>query len=244
MLFSHEPLATHIREHFEPVWESLRPVPLVTIDFGNGTVVTRSLHGNIATSVCNADGRVLDILPGIYEPNTYLQRLEELEKLHRFAKQAGEHADKVVRDYHRRQAEAIVTGQPPEVFALVGGGFSIMATERPTQVILRPAERLATRAQAVRGGELVPSDAPSLDDPQELADWKTLADDTRLNETFRRRKIHEELAHRGLIAPPDVTKWLYREVLHTDLDDPYLGLGNLLFANYPFAAEEASDNSQ
>jgi hypothetical protein len=27
-------------------------------------------------------------------------------------------------------------------------------------------------------------------------------------------------------------------VLHADLDDPYLGLGKSLFANYPFAAED------
>ena len=33
--------------------------------------------------------------------------------------------------------------------------------------------------------------------------------------------------------PDKLTKWLYREVLHADLDDPYLGLGKALFENYP-----------
>jgi hypothetical protein len=43
-----------------------------------------------------------------------------------------------------------------------------------------------------------------------------------------------------------VTKKLYKEVLHADLDDPYLGLGPTLFAGYPFAGEDLGreDKSQ
>ena len=58
--------------------------------------------------------------------------------------------------------------------------------------------------------------------------------DTRLNESTRRRKIHLHLAKTGALPPTDLTKWLYREVLATDLDDPYLGLGKLLFETDPF----------
>ncbi len=29
------------------------------------------------------------------------------------------------------------------------------------------------------------------------------------------------------------------ELVHADLDDPYLGLGEVLFATYPFAKEDA-----
>ncbi len=55
-----------------------------------------------------------------------------------------------------------------------------------------------------------------------------------VNETFRRRQIHERLAESPLLQPGAVTRWLYRDILHADLDDPYLGLGRVLFANYPF----------
>ena len=68
MLFSSDPLAAYINATFKPVWESVRPVPVVTIDFGNGERITRTLHGNIATSVCDPAGRVLDVLPGLYAP--------------------------------------------------------------------------------------------------------------------------------------------------------------------------------
>ena len=33
-----------------------------------------------------------------------------------------------------------------------------------------------------------------------------------------------DLLARGVVRPADITKRLYREVLHVDLDDPYLGL--------------------
>ena len=66
MLFSQDRVADFINANFEPAWESVRPVPVVRIDFGNGTVLTRTLHGNILTSVCTADGKVLDALPVIY----------------------------------------------------------------------------------------------------------------------------------------------------------------------------------
>ena len=37
--------------------------------------MTRTLHGNIATYVCTADGQVLDILPGIYAADAYQAKL-------------------------------------------------------------------------------------------------------------------------------------------------------------------------
>jgi hypothetical protein len=40
------------------------------------------------------------------------------------------------------------------------------------------------------------------------------------------------------VQPAAVMKRLYKDVLHADLDDPYLGLGPTLFANYAFAKED------
>ena len=39
-----------------------------------------------------------------------------------------------------------------------------------------------------------------------------------------------------------MTRWLDREVLHADLDDPYLGLGKILFDTYPFAKEDGGEH--
>jgi hypothetical protein len=138
VLFSSSEVAEFINEAFEPAWESLRPAPLVTIDFGNGHTIRRTLQGNVATYVCAADGVVLDVLPGIYAPAEYRKQLEALaelatdvpagpvESLAGAVALAGERA-KHLRDYHRQRAAALkqIEQQPPQLRALaqIGGGF-------------------------------------------------------------------------------------------------------------------------
>jgi hypothetical protein len=67
-----------------------------------------------------------------------------------------------------------------------------------------------------------------------LAAWPVLALDSQVNELIRRRTIHERLAGLGAVRPDDIKQWLFKEVLHADLDDPLLGLGSVLNENYPF----------
>src|SRR5262249_44237153 len=62
--------------------------------------------------------------------------------------------------------------------------------------------------------------------------------DSEVNERIRRKAVHDKLATARRVQPGDIKKWLYKEVLHADLDDPLLGLGPVLNANYPFAEEE------
>jgi hypothetical protein len=238
-LFSRDSVADFINRSFEPVWQSVRPVPVVRIDFGNGTVLTRTLHGNILTSVCTAEGLVLDALPGIYAPGAYVNALNQLRLLARYTHNLpADRRAAWVRDYHRRQAEALRKGQTPEQFAesLRIPPMTKAAIERPVEVVLRPG--FATAPQVNLPAVPVREDAPRLAG-DDVARWKALAEDTRLNEGTRRRQIHELLAGAGPARPGQVTRPIYKEVLHADLDDPYLGLGAVLFAHYPFAKEEA-----
>lgn len=235
MLFSNDQVAGYINDHFEPAWQSVRPVPTVTIDFGNGTKITRTLHGNVATYVCRADGSVLDVLPGIYEPKTYEARLEQLVLLHQAV--SGDRPRMAVDlvDYHRQQAKALAAGEPPQRLVRRSMGASITGAELGVRITLEPARRIGARAAAAEGrwSNLAPKST------EDLAGWEELARDTEINEQVRRLKIHQYLAEKDSVAPKDITKWLYREVLHADLDDPYLGLGKVLFDGYPFEEEDA-----
>jgi hypothetical protein len=78
VLFSDKQLASYINKNFEACWQPLRPVPTLTVDFGQGRVLKRTLHGNIASYICQADGQVIDILPGLYGPRTYQDNLQTL----------------------------------------------------------------------------------------------------------------------------------------------------------------------
>jgi hypothetical protein len=234
VLFSDDQVAALINRRFEPAWESVRPVSLVRIDFGNGTVLTRTLHGNVITYACDADGRVLDALPGIYTADAYRDRLDQLRLLARYiATRPADQRDAWVRAYHRRQADALAKGQMPEQFAERRGAAPITkrAIENPVEIVLGSAKPV----------EPPPKKAPAeVRDPEDVASWSSLAEDTALNETTRRRQIHEALSGAGLVRPAAVSRQFYKEVLHADLDDPYLGLGPTLFGTYPFAREDAT----
>ncbi len=75
MLFSNDGIAKLMNDGFECAWESVRDVPKVEIDFGNGVKLTRTLQGNVATLLCMPDGRVTDIIPGVWDLEAYQWRL-------------------------------------------------------------------------------------------------------------------------------------------------------------------------
>lgn len=64
-----------INEKFVACWDTVRPVPKVTIDFGNGKSLVRTLAGNTVISICLPDGRPLDALPGVYTPADFKAQL-------------------------------------------------------------------------------------------------------------------------------------------------------------------------
>lgn len=235
MLFSSDEVSGYINDHFEPVWESVRPVPIVTIDFGNGHKITRTLNGNIATHVCAPDGSVLDILPGVYTADVYRQQLEQLVLLHKYVtplRPGGGGVAARLKDYHQQQAALLAKNQPPATLVEVESGPSILGIERTVQLV--------AGGRSNRGVDRAARGVPPAPPAEKLAGWKELAEDTRINETVRRRMVHEKLSAAGRVDSKDVTKWLYKEVLKADLDDPYLGLGDILNRQYPFAAEDAA----
>jgi hypothetical protein len=281
VLFSSSEVAGYVNDTFEPAWETVRPAPLVTIDFGNGHTVRRTLQGNIATYVCGPDGVVYDVLPGIYTPGEYRKQLESLKALAdslRPAPGATPGTDARVgrlRDYHVKHAATLARQPEPEemrAVAQTGGGFKgaigfgggvagagfggnmgglggLMGGAGfggagfgggrqfgggfgggGTGGIEGPTERLIAGLPPSPGGASVPRGP--------LAARPELVFDTKVNEQIRRKAVHERLAKSGAVRPDDIKKWLYKDVLRADLDDPMLGLGGVLTANYPFADED------
>lgn len=64
-----------LRERFILHWESVRPVPKVTIDFGHGKTLVKTLTGNSAHLVLDTTGRPVDALPGLFDAETFAQLL-------------------------------------------------------------------------------------------------------------------------------------------------------------------------
>lgn len=79
------------------------------------------------------------------------------------------------------------------------------------------------------------STAPSKMTSEQKRLWAQLAKDTRINETKRRKQIYQLLKVMSPITPGRLKYPLYKDVLHADLTDPYLGVDKLLSVNYPFS---------
>ncbi|MGE0867161.1 MAG: hypothetical protein AB7P03_01270 [Kofleriaceae bacterium] len=74
-LYANRDVSAFLRSNFILYWSSERPVPRVTIDFGDGRKLERTTTGNSAHYVLAADGTVLDVLPGLYAPAAFKAEL-------------------------------------------------------------------------------------------------------------------------------------------------------------------------
>ncbi len=257
MLFSSREVADFIKATFEPAWESVRPAPIVTIDFGNDHVVKRTLQGNIATYVCGPDGTVYDVLPGIYAPDVYRKQLEALKVLAASLQPKADLANKL-NEYHTQQARLLQAAPAPtpqmQAIAQTGGGYkgggfgnfqgggfgggNFQGGGFGGAGITGNGGQFGNLGGqfGLKGGIETPTQRVIAGVP--LALRAELKLDSEVNERIRRRLIHERLAGASPVRPNDIKKWLFKDVLHADLDDPFLGLGGVLNANYPFADED------
>ena len=76
-LYSNPEISKCLREAYVLHWESVRPAPKVMIDFGDGRKLERTITGNSVHYVLDADGRVVDVLPGLYGPQAFLREIKE-----------------------------------------------------------------------------------------------------------------------------------------------------------------------
>jgi hypothetical protein len=75
-VYANREVSAFLRERFVLSWSSERPVPRVTIDFGDGRRLQRTTTGNSAHYVMDESGHVLDVLPGLYAPVAFRHELE------------------------------------------------------------------------------------------------------------------------------------------------------------------------
>jgi hypothetical protein len=80
-LYGNREIAPILRDRFVLHWKSERPVPRITIDFGDGRRIERTITGNSIHYLLDAEGRPLDALPGLYGPAAFRRWLIEAEQL-------------------------------------------------------------------------------------------------------------------------------------------------------------------
>ncbi len=222
MLFSQPDVARFLSQEFECAWQSVRPVPHVTIDFGDGRTLERTLHGNIVTYLCTSAGEVFDLVPGLVDAQEYVRRLEQALRL-------------------KRALGGTLAALPLELETLSPGRSAEPApsssadTWRSTVTLWH--ETLVARSRA---GEVVAEDPIAVFDLSKmrverrldetvlprvsLGDTEALRRDTQYNRAHRYPLASALLLERPFARPTEITADVYRHVLGVELEDPYLGL--------------------
>jgi len=81
ILYSNGEVSNLLRQKFILHWQSVRPAPRVTIDFGDGRKLERTLTGNSIHYILDSEGKTVEALPGLYGPGAFLRQLTSTEQL-------------------------------------------------------------------------------------------------------------------------------------------------------------------
>lgn len=90
VLYPNAAVSSALRDRFVLHWQSVRPAPVITVDFGDGRKLERTVTGNSIHYVLDSSGQLLEALPGLYGPQAFLRELMDAERL--FKSVAGKKA--------------------------------------------------------------------------------------------------------------------------------------------------------
>jgi hypothetical protein len=244
VLYSNAEVSAYLREHYVLHWQSVRPVPKVTIDYGDGRKLERTLTGNSIHYVLDSQGRPIDALPGLYGPQVFQRTLEVAETVvNELAGKTDEQKNVILENYYNAQRNRIARewivdinrtgGKIPEGFKAGGrDALSVaplamtkavterpilLATDRTTEELGKVTDEAAWRKIAA----LYPLDATL--DQRSIALIKR-QNPSLTNEQIARllRKFQELIAldtiRNEYILHSKLYAWLMRDPARSDLD--------------------------
>lgn len=77
ILYSNSGVSKYLRDNYILHWKSVRPAPRITVDFGDGRKIERTVTGNSIHYIIDADGQIIDALAGLYGPTAFLNYLQK-----------------------------------------------------------------------------------------------------------------------------------------------------------------------
>lgn len=211
VLYANAAVSERLRNDFVLHWESVRPVPRITIDFGDGRKLERTITGNSVHCILDRDGRVVDALPGLYDATVFLDRLAVAEKI---ARECGGKTDReratILAIFHQGSLD-----HPIALTTSVGIDASSRALLRTKFPTAAQATLLTTSKSAVED--------PLVRTVRNLN--RTVAEDTTRNEGDLHLTIHKWFARGEQTG--DLGRFsdkIYSELFLTPRADPWLGL--------------------
>ena len=156
VLYANNSVSATLRDHFVLHWQMVRPVPLITIDFGDGRKLERTITGNSIHYVLDSDGKVIEALPGVYGPATFSRALANAESL--FVSLKGKsYVEKqaILTNYYRSRVDQISVAWLEDVKTIGGKqpeGVSVLVNEKGEALSIMPlaVSKAVTEATVLR----------------------------------------------------------------------------------------------
>ncbi len=149
ILYSNQEVARTLREKFILHWQSERPAPRVTIDFGDGRKLERTLTGNSIHYILDSDGRPLDALPGLYGPAAFLREINAIEELfQQLSKKENGNLAQTLSLYQRQRLNQVNLDWLADIEKIGGktpAGFVVIKREDGTPEALQIASLARTK---------------------------------------------------------------------------------------------------
>lgn len=77
LLYTNAEISRYLRDNYILHWKSVRPAPRITIDFGDGRKIERTVTGNSIHYILDKDGEIIDAIPGLYSPVAFMKYLKQ-----------------------------------------------------------------------------------------------------------------------------------------------------------------------
>lgn len=165
VLYPNAEVNATLRDRFVLHWQTVRPVPTVTIDFGDGRKLERTLTGNSIHYILDSQARTIDALPGLYGPKAFVRGLTNAESIFKsMAGRDGENRSLALAvqygDQHNRISAAWTSdtqkigGKAPQGFRLVEGNNGEALLIAPLAVTKAVTETSILRAMTRTTDEL------------------------------------------------------------------------------------------
>jgi hypothetical protein len=253
-----------LAERTVPVWQSVGPVPTVTVDFGHGKTLKRTLGGNTVLLLILPDGRALDAFPGVYTPDDFSRELdaffavldesggiqgiaknsESLRVYHQLRTRSTSDSREIVRS--KVFAEAPILPRPAVPASDLRGkrvnpALVIREGENPfRKAFEESAARLVDVSKIPASAAAVRSAYDNDGATPEARGMDAVRSDSASSVQVIRPVVHLYFAAQDANVLPtaeDCRKAMYEKVLHTPLNDPYLGLADVLIPGTPGGSE-------
>jgi hypothetical protein len=156
VLYANANVSSMLRDEFVLHWQSVRPVPLITIDFGDGRKLERTITGNSIHYVLDSDGKVLEALPGVYGPQAFMRTLIDAQSLFTNLKGKDDNVKRnLLLEYYSSHANKISLAWLADVTKIGGKrpeGIAVQVNEKGEALSIMPlaVSKAVTETTALR----------------------------------------------------------------------------------------------